>query len=78
MEKVVINGVEYTVSAIGVDDVDVSLATTDNTKFAKEVISAAVKVDGKPVINMGLVEYFELLPIALKLNTPQSNDGGND
>jgi len=72
-----INGVDYEIGEAYVNDVDLSLMSSDMAKFQKSVFASSVKVGGKSVDNPSLKVYLALMPKVMIANG-FSGEEGND
>ena len=66
--KVTVGADEYDLSEAFVDDLDLSLMSTDMAKFQKEVFASSVKLHDKEISNPSLKVYLALMPSVMKVN----------
>ena len=72
-----VNGKTYLIGEAFIDDVDLSLMTTDMASFQKSVFASSVSLDGKPVNNPSLKVYLALMPSVMEANG-FGGEEGND
>ena len=63
-----IEGSEYIITSAHVDDIDLSLMSTDMPSFQKSVFEASVKCDDSAVMNPTLKVYLGLMPFVMEVN----------
>ncbi len=63
-----IEGDEFTITSAHVDDIDLSLMSTDMGAFQKSVFIASVKRGGHSVKNPTLKVYLGLMPSVMEVN----------
>ena len=73
----VIDGNEYSVEEAHINDVDLSLMSTDMSEFQKSVFSSSVKLKSKSVVNPSLKVYLALMPVVMRVNG-FGGEEGND